>query len=909
MVYDSAGHRMLALDQVNSGGSARVFAYDGSSWTPLTATGQIPPGPRYGGSWVYDSTRNVGLLFSGSLNCGACTLTNTLFAFSGTNWQQLSWVGTTPPASAGAFGAFDPRRGRAIFLLGTQTAGDYWVTWEWTGTAWERGPTFGPVSIDSFAFDTVRNVGFVAGSGAFNGVVNPEDVWEYTPGATAAAGSWRHVTITGTPYDAGISSTLAFDPFRGRMLRCFGRGSSIISYSPAILTWDPYASTWQHLNYNEYLPESASRGAAGVAYDTARDALVIFGGGRILANTHQFVSYQDTWEQTRGSPGFINHPSNTTVDGGQSAIFAATTIGEGNTLQWLRDGVPVPGATGPILAVNNASQATAGVYVLRVSNACGLIDSLPARLTVLAPTNNSWQTPSVIYAATIAGTTLGATADGAAPCGTSNASPDVWFRYTVPYTGALTMDTCGSNFDTVLSFHSLGSIAATACNDDNPAPPVGCGALQSALSAPVTQGDTFLVRISGYQGAAGNYQLNTRVVPFNNACASATPVFAGTYAGTTTGASTDATASCGTSNTTPDIWYRFRSDCSGTLTLDTSGSSYDTVLSVRSGCGGTELGCNDDVQIGTLWSSLAVTVQPGVDYLIRVSGFNGATGSVVLHVTPPAIAQDLCASAVPVGLGARSFASRCASTGSLPLPPWCEAAAGAVPFYDIWYSYTAALPGVLEVRICNTSFNTALAVYVSCPTSPYQAVQCSAREDSCGNPPMASLSTLPGDQYLLRIGGYYGLNAGLAGSGTIELTLVPFETGACCLAAGGCSLTSALECPGAFQGEGSPCAPSPCPTLAGSCCLGTQCQVVDPSACIAAGGAFGGSGTTCLQSAQNPTTCCRANFNGLGGLSVQDIFDFLNAWFAADPRADFNSLDGVTVQDIFDYLGSWFAGC
>ncbi len=54
---------------------------------------------------------------------------------------------------------------------------------------------------------------------------------------------------------------------------------------------------------------------------------------------------------------------------------------------------------------------------------------------------------------------------------------------------------------------------------------------------------------------------------------------------------------------------------------------------------------------------------------------------------------------------------------------------------------------------------------------------------------------------------------------------------------------------------------------------------------------------------------CAADFNNSGDLSVQDIFDYLNAWFNTDPRADFNNVGGLTVQDIFDYLNAWFAGC
>ncbi|HVU63802.1 MAG TPA: PQQ-dependent sugar dehydrogenase, partial [Phycisphaerales bacterium] len=58
-----------------------------------------------------------------------------------------------------------------------------------------------------------------------------------------------------------------------------------------------------------------------------------------------------------------------------------------------------------------------------------------------------------------------------------------------------------------------------------------------------------------------------------------------------------------------------------------------------------------------------------------------------------------------------------------------------------------------------------------------------------------------------------------------------------------------------------------------------------------------------------PCPACPADFNASGGLDVQDIFDFLNAWFAGDPRADFNGLGGTSVQDIFDFLNAWFAGC
>jgi prepilin-type processing-associated H-X9-DG protein len=54
---------------------------------------------------------------------------------------------------------------------------------------------------------------------------------------------------------------------------------------------------------------------------------------------------------------------------------------------------------------------------------------------------------------------------------------------------------------------------------------------------------------------------------------------------------------------------------------------------------------------------------------------------------------------------------------------------------------------------------------------------------------------------------------------------------------------------------------------------------------------------------------CPADFNNSGAASVQDIFDFLAAYFAADPHADFNASGATSVQDIFDFLAAYFAGC
>lgn len=54
---------------------------------------------------------------------------------------------------------------------------------------------------------------------------------------------------------------------------------------------------------------------------------------------------------------------------------------------------------------------------------------------------------------------------------------------------------------------------------------------------------------------------------------------------------------------------------------------------------------------------------------------------------------------------------------------------------------------------------------------------------------------------------------------------------------------------------------------------------------------------------------CAGDFNSDGAASVQDVFDFLGAFFADLPSADVNNSGGVSVQDVFDFLAAFFAGC
>ncbi|MCC6320976.1 MAG: hypothetical protein IT438_06000 [Phycisphaerales bacterium] len=137
------------------------------------------------------------------------------------------------------------------------------------------------------------------------------------------------------------------------------------------------------------------------------------------------------------------------------------------------------------------------------------------------------------------------------------------------------------------------------------------------------------------------------------------------------------------------------------------------------------------------------------------------------------------------------------------------------------------------------------------------------------------------------------------------------STGACCAASGFCSAETASSCagvPGAtFQGVGTSCTPDPC-VSSGACCCGSTCMVVAPASCVGANHAYIGNNTACNPAGNSTSPCCKADYNQVGGISVQDIFDYLAGYFSTEDCANINQTGGISVQDIFDFLSAYFAG-
>jgi len=129
--------------------------------------------------------------------------------------------------------------------------------------------------------------------------------------------------------------------------------------------------------------------------------------------------------------------------------------------------------------------------------------------------------------------------------------------------------------------------------------------------------------------------------PVNDACTDAVPICPGaTEIGSTTSAYSDGASSCGTSGNSPDAWYSYTPATSGsaTFSLCGNGTTYDSVLSVHSGCPGSsanDLGCDDDACSAGGPSEVTMGVDAGATYLVRVTGWSGSSGDFELTVSGP----------------------------------------------------------------------------------------------------------------------------------------------------------------------------------------------------------------------------------------------------------------------------------
>src|SRR3989441_7892622 len=217
----------------------------------------------------------------------------------------------------------------------------------------------------------------------------------------------------------------------------------------------------------------------------------------------------------------------------------------------------------------------------------------------------------------------------------------------------------------------------------------------------------------------------------------------------TSGATTEAfdpvpPAAC-TANPSPNthsIWYKFTTAANGTVTADTNGTAYDSVLQAVTGTLPTFTPVACGQLSGVNQGAVTFPAQAGVTYFFMISDFNGVGGTTVFHLTAPTVIFN------PASLAFGSVAVGSASAVSNV--QLSNAGTGPLTFTSIALTGTNASDFVLAVPTIVNDFRTpnTLAAGAHCHVGlKFQPAATGARsaslsvaDDAAGSPQSVSLA-------------------------------------------------------------------------------------------------------------------------------------------------------------------------
>ena len=149
------------------------------------------------------------------------------------------------------------------------------------------------------------------------------------------------------------------------------------------------------------------------------------------------------------------------------------------------------------------------------------------------------------------------------------------------------------------------------------------------------------IAIAGVEGGAGTFTLvaHAETVPPNDAFVDAVTLKPGRVQGSNTLATRELGEPAIAEGGGGSVWYRYRTNTRQRVTLDTSNSSFDTVLGVFTGDLGTlrKIASDDDGGVADT-SLLSFTAVPRRTYWILVDGYESGRGSFELGLSDGSIA-------------------------------------------------------------------------------------------------------------------------------------------------------------------------------------------------------------------------------------------------------------------------------
>jgi hypothetical protein len=310
----------------------------------------------------------------------------------------------------------------------------------------------------------------------------------------------------------------------------------------------------------------------------------------------------------------------------------------------------------------------------------------------------------------------------------------VWYRWTPAVTEFVAIGTCGSGYDTLLLVYTgsvVSALTPVAGNDD------GCGG-QSRVGFTATAGIVYSIAVAGIEQGEMTVTIQLANQPPANDSFGSAQQMTGSLPIQLSGTNVDATKELepnhGRSAGGASVWYQWDAARSGGITVDTCGSTFDTLLGVYTGASPlalTSVVQNDDA-CGA-HSGVTFAAVEGTTYRIAVDGFQARQGEFTLRI------QE---SSLP---GTDGFADAPTLAGSPPITTYGTTIgatsesgephhAGSPDTSSIWYRWTPAASDVIVMETCDSlhTTSTMLGVYTGTELAALTEVTSNQSTAGCG---------------------------------------------------------------------------------------------------------------------------------------------------------------------------------
>ncbi|HEY4613119.1 MAG TPA: hypothetical protein VII11_09065 [Bacteroidota bacterium] len=272
---------------------------------PEPFTEEIPPA-LFASGIAYDHARNAFVVFGGQSSDGS-TNSSTTYEWDRTTWIRKNIQG--PSARYWTSMAYDQSRGRIVLFGGTRASaiGD---TWEYDGTTWRSIAVSGPGArfAHEVTYDTRRGVALLFGGST--GPARLNDLWSWN-------GTQWQMLSNGQGPTGRAAFGMAYDTSRGELV-VFGGfsafGSQGVTQHGDTWVWDGIQWSLK----NAQTSELTARDHVSMAYDAARQRVVLFGGNVVTNNV--FQEQKDTWEWD-GQEWTLKNSNGPTIQSGHRILY------------------------------------------------------------------------------------------------------------------------------------------------------------------------------------------------------------------------------------------------------------------------------------------------------------------------------------------------------------------------------------------------------------------------------------------------------------------------------------------------------------------------------------------------------------------------------------------------------------